>query len=199
MWTDLSIPLDDTFPAWPGSNACQISRHYQGDCVSSTLTTNVHIATHIDAPLHFIPGGETIDQISIEQLCGTVQVIEIPDSVIEPKHLSGLSCSKVIFKTMNEITPTFTDKYCYLSPLAAENLVQSGIDLVGTDYLSIENYNDKNFTTHKILLGNGVIIIEALNTNVIYAGYYEMIALPILMPSEASPARVIVKRLENPS
>jgi len=196
MWIDLSIQLNSEFPVWPGTSPCHISSDVSKNCVSSTLTTNVHAATHIDAPYHFIPDGLTIDQISLNQLCGVTQVIEIPDSTsIKPDHLTSLNCSKVIFKTPNEVSDSFTNKYCYLTPQSADILVDSGVHLVGVDYLSVENYDDTNFTTHKILLGNSVVIIESLDTSKLDLGYYYVIALPILMHTEASLARVIARKI----
>ena len=40
-----------------------------------------HTGTHIDAPLHFIPNGATIDTMPIEALMGPARIIEIQDPV----------------------------------------------------------------------------------------------------------------------
>ena len=196
MWIDLTFNLDEHFPVWPQENSCNIITQTRGDCASSTISFNVHTSTHLDAPRHFIPGGSTINEIPLSQLIGTTQVIEIDDPIsIKPKHLNRVKCTKIIFKTPNQITEEFTPDYCYLSPEAAKSLVNSNVELVGIDYLSIENFYDSDFPVHKILLRSGAVILESINTEQLVDGLYEIIALPLRINAEASPARVIAREI----
>ena len=198
MWIDLTLPLNETSINWPTEQPFHIQSRHTNDCVSSMITTSVHVGTHLDAPRHFIPTGELIDAVDINQLMGLVQVIEINDKIsIKPHHLHSLNCSKVIFKTCNEITNAFNENYCYLSPEAASYLVKMGVKLVGIDYLSIDDFNDTNFTSHKILLSNNILVLESLNTSPIKSGYYNIIALPLKISAEASPVRVIVRPVSS--
>ena len=38
-----------------------------------------HAGTHMDAPLHFVDGGSTIDDVSLSKCVGPAWVIDIPD------------------------------------------------------------------------------------------------------------------------
>ena len=79
-------------------------------------------------------------------------------------------------------------------------MVDRGIRLVGIDYLSVEQFNSKSFTTHEILLSNGVIIIEGLDLRQVPAGIYELICLPLKIAEgsgDGAPARVVLRTIEN--
>ena len=45
----------------------------------STFSMFAHYATHVDAPVHFIPEGMTIDQVPLQSLIGPAAVIELSD------------------------------------------------------------------------------------------------------------------------
>ncbi len=63
---------------------------------------------------------------------------------------------------------------------------------VGTDGLGIERAQ-KGHPTHKILLGNDIIIIEGLRLKDVPEDVYDMFCLPLKIPGvEATPARVVL-------
>lgn len=195
MWTDLTHVLSPQFPHWPGSQIFSInSRTKKNGTTVSDVSFNLHTGTHIDAPLHAIPGGATVADIPIERLCNKAEVIEINKPFIQRQDVQNISYPIVFFKTSPSIQPEFQEDYCYLSPEAADYLVYRKIEVVGIDYLSIENFRDRApFTTHKILLGNGIPIVESLNLANISPGIYEVIIIPLLIQAEASPVRVLAK------
>ncbi len=43
---------------------------------TSTVTTSVHVGTHVDAPALYFHDGATIDRIGLEKLCGTAVVVD---------------------------------------------------------------------------------------------------------------------------
>jgi len=196
MWIDLSITLNQNTTRWPNSSPFIIQTKTENTCTNSVLTCSTHAGTHIDAPLHFIENGLKINQIPLSDLCGLTQVISVSSDQINPDHLQNISAPKVIFKTNNYVDGEFNADYCFITPEAARRLVDLKVQLIGVDYLSIENFYDKQFTSHHILLRSGIIIIEGLNTDHVQEGLYEMIALPLKIEAEASPARVIVRPLE---
>lgn len=63
---------------------------------------------------------------------------------------------------------------------------------VGIDSLGIER-SQPGHETHKLLLGQGIIILEGLQLADIKEGAYKMLALPLKMHgTEAAPARVVL-------
>jgi kynurenine formamidase len=60
----------------------------EGDGVAVTgVTMGSHTGTHLDAPSHTVPGGRTLDQISLDELCGEALVIRVADA--QPRQELG--------------------------------------------------------------------------------------------------------------
>lgn len=161
-----------------------------------------HTGTHVDAPAHFIEGGASVTDLALELMNGRVRVIEVHST--EKIDVSELQQSlmpddfRILFKTKNSLLwssrKKFKKDYIYMTPEAANFLVQSGVKLVGVDYLSIDRFGSDSYPVHKILLGNQVIIVEALNLAEVEEGSYEMSCLPLKLSGlDAAPARVILR------
>jgi len=202
---DISLPVSPKMIVWPGSPEFHIEKIQsieKGDPVNnSKIICDVHTGTHIDAPLHHIQGGNSIDKLSIEAMIGPTEVVDLSDvSQIDLTDLKRLSLPegihRILFRTRNsgywETDNEFRTDYVGLSPDAAEWIVKHNICLVGIDYLSVQTYYDGP-ETHEILLNAGVIIIEGLNLAHVAPGQYELICLPInIVGAEGSPARAVL-------
>ena len=201
---DISIGIDESLPLWPGDPELRLqwaAKIEQGDLVNLTeLSMSIHTGTHIDAPLHFLPQGKSIDNLNIDVFVGEAQVVAIPQEVdlitVEIlRKLPTINASRVLFKTKNSQfwgTRNFQRDYVALEASAAQWLVDQGVQLVGIDYLSIAPFNDP-VPTHKILLSNNVVIIESLDLRSVEPGLYTLICLPLkLVGREAAPARAIL-------
>lgn len=195
MWIDLSITLSESTICWPGDIPFTLTSQIKDDCITSSFHCSCHAGTHIDAPLHFLSHGSKISEIPISKLIGECHVIAVTGYIILAEHVDKAERNKVIFKTNNRISDCFNQDYVYISPAAATRIVENGIELIGIDYLSVESYNNLSFETHHILLSNNVLIIESLDTSQLTEGIYEIIALPIKINAEASPARVLARRI----
>lgn len=203
---DLSVKITPGLPLWPGDPPIQIQRHTKIEEGSSSNVTHMnmtaHVGTHIDAPYHFINDGKTIDQLPLTTLIGRVYVMHLPDARqitadLIRQHGLPKRVRRILFKTRNSNlwnlpqTP-FRQNYVSLTPDAAQYLVDKDILLVGIDYVSIAPFEDV-VSTHRILLGAGVVVVEGLNLNVVNAGHYTLYALPIALgDADGAPARVIL-------
>lgn len=201
---DISLPIHSQTVTWPGE-LINIKTHPPDDgAVVSELHLWSHTGTHIDAPAHFLPGGETIDQIPLEKLIGPCQVITIRGAApeITLNHLKPyqiLPKSRVLFKTKNSQlleTGKFTPHYTSLSWEVAQFLAARHIWLVGIDYLSIEAYNNPDYRIHKLLLTKEIVILEGLYLDHVAKGNYELLCLPLsLYGTDGAPCRAILKTL----
>jgi arylformamidase len=201
---DISIPLSPEMHVYPGDPAVDVEKTMQmsqGDPANvSFLRFGTHTGTHIDAPSHFIEGAMTVDQIPLNLLMGRARVLEVGSAVITAEVLEEFdftSDARVLFKTRNSYLwseKSFTKEFVYLTKDAAEHLVENGIKVVGIDYLSVEKFNFTSPDVHRILLGNGTIIIEGLNLAEVDAGDYEMICLPLkIAGGDGAPARAVLR------
>src|SRR5438045_3280688 len=82
-WIDVSIPLRNGMVHWPDDRPyerkynMQISR---GDMANvSEIAGSAHTGTHMDAPLHFIENGASIDAMPVSVTVGRARVIGIQD------------------------------------------------------------------------------------------------------------------------
>jgi len=206
---DISLPLTEDMIIWPGSSGFHIEwiKHVQkGDSVNnSKIICDAHSGTHIDAPLHYIRGGNSVEKLAIYDMIGCSVVADLSNvSQITATDLEGLNLpenvQRLLLRTHNsELWKTgskrFNVDYVGLSKDAAEWIVKRNVRLVGIDYLSVQRYFDSP-DAHQTLLNAGVIILEGLNLSQIKPGMYELICLPLnIVGAEGAPARAILRKM----
>jgi arylformamidase len=78
---DISVPIDPNLPTYPGNTPFTlepVKRLANGDSANvSTLHISAHAGTHVDAPWHSLEGGDRIERLSLDMLCGRVRVVEV--------------------------------------------------------------------------------------------------------------------------
>ena len=206
-WFDVSVTVRTGLPVWPGNpfvDLTPVQSFPQGDEVTiSKLSLGAHTGTHMDAPLHFIRAGKTIDEVPLEIGLGRARVIEIENrEVITPEELERHATQageRLLFKTYNSARDLFakddfTEDYVYISTEAGAYLADKGVMLVGVDYVSVGGYQKNAPEVHRALLGGGVWIVEGLELSQISPGEYDLLCLPLkLRGLEASPVRALLR------
>jgi len=208
-WIDVSVPVHNGMVHWPGDPPYHIERlHDQSNgavCTVSKIRLGVHTGTHMDAPLHFIHGGATVDQVPLDAVIGPARVIPIQDrrsirrEELEQHEIEARD--RVLFKTANSDRlwrkNEFDEDFIFITRDAAEYLAERGVQTVGVDYLSVGGFKEDAVETHIALLDAGIWIIEGLDLSGVEPGLYELICLPLkLMGSEGSPARAVLRSIE---
>ncbi len=205
---DITVPISAELPVYPGDPSIQLERVMsleKGDIANVTrLCCSTHIGTHVDPPSHFIAGAMSLDELPLETLIGTARVIDVGDvpaidaAVLSRCDLNGVT--RLLFKTRNSTfwpeADKFREDFVYIEPDAARRLVDWGVQLVGIDYLSVEKFNFDQPTTHLVLLGANVVIVEGLALRDVPPGDYELLCLPLkIKDGDGSPARVVLRTL----
>lgn len=205
-WIDVSVPLHTGMVHWPDNPAVSIERMMsmdRGDTANvSNISMGAHTGTHMDAPIHFVQGGEGIDMLPLDAVIGAARVISIGDAVaisraeLEPYDIQR--GERILFKTRNSnrvwSTDGFVEDFVYISAEAAGYLADRGVRTVGVDYLSVGGYTKDGPESHHALLGAGVWIIEGLNLASVEPGNYELVCLPLkIVGGDGAPARAIVR------
>ena len=206
-WIDISAPLYPGLPHWPGNTPFDIAKDHdmpRGDHDNvSRISMGVHTGTHIDAPLHFLANGASIDTLPFSAMVGRCRVIEVAnEEQITVQELQSHDLEpneKLLFKTRNSSRDwpkqEFLTDFVYIPHEAAEFLAERKVETVGVDYLSIGGYKKDGAQTHAALLSAGIWVIEGLNMAGVAPGHYELICLPLLLSgAEAAPARAIIRR-----
>ena len=192
MIYDISLPLGDSTPVYPGDRSVRIDRASdiaRGDEFTlSEIAMSAHAGTHVDAPCHFIAGAPSVDALALDVLVGEALVAEIfGTGAISADVLEQLAIPPDTQRLLLH-TPDATA----LGECGAKWLVDRGVKLVGIDGLSI-GFSDQSDAVHRILLAAGVVIVESLNLADVPPGEYQLICLPLkLTGAEAAPARAIL-------
>lgn len=207
MILDISAPLiSGRVPIYPGDTPLSVERvqqHTPGTPNVSRLVCSTHCGTHVDAPVHFVPGAAGIESVAIDSMVGPAMVVETSST---PGHLDapaiaalGLpaDADRVLLRTSNARywQPwRFVADFVALTPDGARALVDHGVRLVGIDYLSIAPYDDPE-PTHRVLLQAGVTVVEMLDLRAAAPGRWHVTCLPLLIPgADGAPARAFLAR-----
>jgi arylformamidase len=203
---DVSLGIAEDMLVWPGDPSVEVLPRLQiskGDAANvSELRIGTHTGTHVDPPIHFIEGGPGIDQVSLDVLFGPATVADLRGhpgplgrSDFEHLNLSPI-VTRLLLKTDNSDQWTmprpieFENDYTCLSVEAAEWLIERGIQLIGVDYLSVEQKGAAGHPVHVKLLSNGVVIVEGLDLSAIDPGVYTLVCLPLkILDGDGGPAR----------
>jgi len=171
------------------------------DVTESRISMDMHTGTHIDAPLHMIRGGDTVENIDLNKVitkCKVFDFTNISDKITS-EDLASKDIQKgdfIIFKTRNSFREDFDFEFVYLDKSGAQFLKEKGVIGVGIDALGIER-NQPEHETHKILLGAGIVILEGLRLKDVEEGEYFLYAAPLkIRGAEASPTRAVLIKEE---
>ena len=208
-WIDVTATLDPAkTPVYQGDAPMKfdfLKDMRRGDNFTlSVYSMGAHSGTHIDAPMHFIRDGASIDQVGLDPLIGPARVIDIADSVqaidaAELNRHAWKGAQRVLFRTRSTLRgwmdSAFHKDFAYIAPDAAQLLADAGDVLVGVDYISAEQFGAPAPKTHQILLGRGIPIVEGLDLRPVQAGDYDLIVLPIKVRGhEGAPARAVMRK-----
>lgn len=202
--------IDLTLTYRPGMRGydCSIAKTKSRDGWNArTLSLYTHSGTHMDAPLHFIDGGGSIDELDLQKCVGPCLVIDIgpvePRELITPVHLGRkadrlAAGSRLILKTgwSDRVgSPDYRDALPRISVELARWLVERGVAFLGVEPPSVADVNNLPELTevHEILLAGGVVIAEGLcNLDQLSRDEVEIVALPLKPEgADGSPARII--------
>ena len=204
---DATLPLGAgmlTYPGDPVVSLKRISDMSSGAASNlSLLSMSTHTGTHVDPPIHFVTGGTTIDRVPLDTLIGKASVVDMRgNATIGPRELddAGLppDTTRVLFLTdwsarWDEASPAFPESYTAVSSDGARWLVERGVRLVGTDFISIEGSADPTYPVHRTLLGADIVIVEGLDLRDAHVGECAIWCLPLkIRDGDGGPARVVL-------
>lgn len=210
-WLDLTHPLTTGMPVYPGDPAVSVRpccTHPRDGYQVMELHLGSHSGTHLDAPLHFIPGGRSLDQYPVDRFSGQGVVVNVrgmpPGGAIGPEALRPVApllpgVEYVLFCTGWDRyfgTPEY-EQHPYLTAELARELLARGVRLVGVDSLNPDPTGGSEFPVHEILLGADVLICENLTgLDALLGGPAEFWLLPLKVSGgDGAPIRALGRRI----
>lgn len=177
----------DVYPGDPEPKSEQISEiGFNSECNLSVVHACVHNATHVDAPLHFLSGGASIEDLPLDAFIGPCTVLQVPKGVITGEYVDKYfpkKCERLLIK--GEGRAFFMDS-------SAQELADRGLLLIGTDSLSVGCKGNQT-GPHKAFLQNSVAVLEGLDLSKVEPGNYFLFAPPVCYNGlEGAPARAVL-------
>jgi len=209
---DLSMVIEEgmqTFGApWhPYVEISQLGRHGIENRETRKIVLGTHTGTHMDAPRHFIPKGETVENIALDQLVGPASVLDFSKSErfrelkvedIQDK-LGDRPIERLIFRfdwCQHLGHNCYYTDHPFLHEDACGWLVRNGCCLIALDTPQPDNpvngrNSPKDAPNHKILLGNNIIIVEYLvNIRELRQPVVELVVAPLkIRQGDGAPVR----------
>lgn len=167
MIVDLSVPLNEQTPIYPGDPATKIEPAgvlaKDGYC-DHYISVGTHVGTHIDAPKHMLEGGSSLDQTPIEQFVGRGCYIDVTDGNFDAVRNADIQAGDIVLlhtgMSDKYDEAVYFEDYPAMSDEIANYLVSKKVKMVGVDACSVDNKD--GFPIHKIILAGNVLIIENL-------------------------------------
>jgi arylformamidase len=202
---DITLPMSSALASWPGDTPCDFRLAWRMSAGTSvnvgSLTTSVHSGTHTDAPFHFLPDGQTIDQLDLTPYVGPAVVVDVRGrDVIRledfPPQIDFRATPRLLLKTDAWLdTAQFPQSIPVLAPGVATSLRERGVILIGVDVPSVDVLDSKDLPVHHEIGRCGIYILENLNLHDVSPGEYELIALPLrIVGADGAPVRAALRR-----
>jgi kynurenine formamidase len=203
---DLSLPLFDGMrgvKCEPYTTIATIGYN------TTTLHLYSHAGTHMDAPLHFLDAGSTIDHIPLNKCIGPARLIKLqhkePNSLITVEDIEPYADkiepgARLLLRTDWDVhanQPAYRDDMPRVSAELAHWLVEQEIALLGVQTPSVASVRPEQKAelteVHQILLKADIVIVEGLaNLSQLRREVFTFIALPLkISGGDGSPVRAV--------
>ena len=141
-------------PTWPGYEDIKIERmtyHAKHGVMTQRIVTIMHTGTHLNAPIHLVPGGAGVGELPMDLFFGTGVVVGIPKGEWELITVDDLKAAKPAIRRRDIVIintgwhKKYADSQEYfghgpgLSGEAAAWLAARKVKLVGVDTAAVDH------------------------------------------------------------
>lgn len=199
---DLTHTIRRNIPVFPGDKPIQLDqvRTIENDGFTNfRLTTEMHVGTHLDGPLHKIPGSSLISDLPPGRFTGKGILLDVRgEKTIEfrESYLTLIPAESIVL-FYSGLGVTFGESdyfktYPDISKKLAHLLVEKRLKMIGLDWCSPDHYP---YPIHEILLRNNILILENLVNldQLLGKSNFELFAFPLKIEADSSPVRVVAR------
>lgn len=204
---DLSHTISESMPFYPGTDppvfkdACTIEKD---GFAEKRISLYTHTGTHLDTPVHILPGLPTLKEIPVGHFCGRGLVLDftgfhkqhIEPADMEP-HRSAVEGTDFVILNTGWSRLWGREEYFHgfpvLSPEGAEWISGFRLKGVGVDVISVDEVGSTEFPVHKALLRHNIIVIENLtNLEGLRGKPFTFCSFPLKIDmADGSPVRAV--------
>lgn len=201
-YIDLSHPIHDAMPVYPGDEPVSFQQinHVEKDGFSNfKLSAGMHFGTHIDTPAHMLKTGGNLQTIPPDRFFGNGVLIDCRQTKeIQWREAYRHQIKKgdmILFHTGHDQhfgQERYYTNYPVLSEEFAIFLIKTEVNMVLFDTPSPDEYP---FPLHKKFFEANIPIVENLTNldQLTEAEAIEIFALPLHVPADGAPIRVVAK------
>ena len=186
----------EVYPGDPAPEKKLLSSMEKGGLYNLTaFSMCAHNGTHIDAPIHFLADGKTVDEICLDAFVGMAYVAE-HRGIVSGRDAAGM------LERARELDPEAAKRIlikgaAQVSSEAASVFAFAGILLLGNESQTV-GPEDAPMEVHRILLGAGVVLLEGVRLAKVPEGVYLLNAAPLnLAGADGSPCRALLLAAER--
>ena len=180
-FVDLSHPISNemtTYPSDPNVSIVQEKAIHLDRTLVHRFSMGTHTGTHLDAPVHIISGGKTLDNFPLSSFTGKTVKVDL-NSISElekvDEKVDGIIFDSSWYRRFKEPEIYFGSDRPEIPKYLVKKAIEMGIKYFGCDLPSVDASGSKNKRIHNALLGANIIVYESLtNLN----------QIPVLLPFE---------------
>lgn len=196
MIIDLTMPIDEKTPVFPGDPKQEITQNAtieKDGWNEKRLTFNSHFGTHIDAPFHMLANGKKLDELPLEKFIGKAVVIDVRGQKEIAPDLKGVKKDDIVFFRTDHIKKAYSKDFFKANPVITEEtaklLIQKGVKVVGLDSYTPDN---DPYKIHKLFFKHDILIIENLiNLDKLKQKRFDCYIMPLkIRRADGAPCRV---------
>jgi len=206
MRYDCTQPIESGMPVYPGDPEVSVApaaTHESAGYRVSELRVSTHTGTHVDAPSHTEPDGESLGAYSVERFRFDARVVDVREygarEAIPPDAVPETAADGLLFHTGwddNWGDATYFD-HPYLAPETAERCAKLGYH-VGLDTLNPDPTEPRadepdGVPAHRALLGAERLVIENLRGLGRLPERVTLCAYPLAVDGDGAPVRAVAE------
>jgi arylformamidase len=170
------VPRHEIVHSIPKGDECNLSAIYAG----------LHTGTHVDAPLHFLDKGGSVEEQPLSSFIGECAVLAVPPGPITADYVERK------FPRAEERILIKGGGRAYFMDSAAMELAMYKTKLIGTDSLSVGTSGAQT-AVHRAFLRENIAILEGLVLENVEPGNYFLMAQPLKIGgAEAAFCRAVL-------
>ncbi|MBN1396436.1 MAG: cyclase family protein [Bacteroidetes bacterium] len=205
LFIDLSYPVDKNITVYPGDQPPQLekTKDYFADGFSNyRISCGMHTGTHIDGPMHLTESDRFIADFPPACFIGTGCLLNAAGAkniFMKPEFASKITPESIVLIYTGFGKKFGSREYYNDHPVISKELacffIQLRIKMICLDFPSPDK---PPYEIHKLFLNNSILIGENLANmdKLLEFRKFEVIALPLSLHADSSPARIIARIIE---
>lgn len=187
---DLSHPIGDGMMVYPGDPQTEVRFESQAGFILGEMKASFHTGTHIDAPRHALPSGQSINQMPLDWMISNAFVWHpvIKNQVIQSASFQadylryGKDAKTILVHTGHDQWMNSNDYFKTVPKFDhqwVDTMKHYGIHLIGIDAPTFSSMEESDLFFHQHLFEAGIFLVENLTHLELLPNQVEFLCFPL--------------------